>query len=280
MASPIPEHLLFPRVPRQPIFEGQLKTLYALIIDIREPHHVGRHLARGVIAPVAVFRFHASHPEGPHRCRLGGGHATLQIQKAEAALARLATGLNDTGQSINRLVALSKHIDTILAKITGIADQTNLLALNAAIEAARAGESGRGFAVVADEVRTLASLTQESTGEIRSIIEQLQSGVKLAESSMHQCSTTASRTIEEAGAANAILSEVRSAITQINDMSLQIAAVAKTQSDTAGELNARTATIRDISQEVAGGASRRVGLCASMVEHIGQQNALLERFKV
>ena len=202
------------------------------------------------------------------------------VSQSSDAIQRLATDLNDTGQSINRLVALSKHIDTILAKITGIADQTNLLALNAAIEAARAGESGRGFAVVADEVRTLASLTQESTGEIRSIIEQLQSGVKLAESSMHQCSTTASRTVEEAGAANAILDEVRSAITRINDMSLHIAAVAKTQSDAAGELNARTATIRDISQEVAGGASRRVALCSSMVEHIGQQNALLERFKV
>ncbi len=202
------------------------------------------------------------------------------VSQSSEAIGRLASDLSDTGQSINKLVVLSKNIDTILAKITGIADQTNLLALNAAIEAARAGESGRGFAVVADEVRTLASLTQESTGEIRNIIEQLQSGVKLAESNMLQCSNTAVRTVEEAGTANTILAEVRSAITRINDMNLQIADVAKTQSTTAGELNQRTASIRDISQEVAGGAKRRVALCTSMVEHIGEQNVLLERFKV
>ena len=36
-------------------------------------------------------------------------------------------------------------------------------------------------AVVADEVRSLASRTQESTSEILSMIEQLQSGVRHAE---------------------------------------------------------------------------------------------------
>lgn len=71
-----------------------------------------------------------------------------------------------------------EKIDKVLGVIQAIAEQTNLLALNATIEAARAGDVGKGFSVVADEVRTLAMRTQESTREIREVLDKLNDSKK------------------------------------------------------------------------------------------------------
>ncbi|MBV6289550.1 methyl-accepting chemotaxis protein [Pseudomonas sp. MAFF 301350] len=202
------------------------------------------------------------------------------VQRSTEAIRHLASEMDHTGQAINELSRLSDNIESILSVITSIAEQTNLLALNAAIEAARAGESGRGFAVVADEVRTLASRTQQSTQEIRQMIDQLQSGVKHAESRMQQNRDSASKTAEEAGAANDMLVRIRQAITRINDMNVQIATAAEQQSATSEEINRNTTTLRDISHEVAQGAQVQVSQCAVMVEQVGQQHHLLGRFNV
>ncbi|MDF5560179.1 methyl-accepting chemotaxis protein, partial [Vibrio parahaemolyticus] len=123
-------------------------------------------------------------------------------------------------EEVQVLESATANIETILKVINDIADQTNLLALNAAIEAARAGESGRGFAVVADEVRTLAQRTQESTTEIRTMIEQLQSGASSVANAMHQSKGSAIEAVEKAGLANSALQRIRDAIQRISDMNL------------------------------------------------------------
>src|SRR5690606_31304172 len=103
---------------------------------------------------------------------------TEQGQQAVERSTQLLTALNsqmeEAGKQMQALETESLEVGKVLEVFSGISEQNNLLALNAAIEAARAGEAVRGFAVVADEVRILASRTQESTGEIGSIITRLQ----------------------------------------------------------------------------------------------------------
>ncbi|EAQ64960.1 putative Methyl-accepting chemotaxis protein [Marinomonas sp. MED121] len=86
--------------------------------------------------------------------------------------------LTQSRQSLDGLEDSVNDASSIVSSIRDISEQTNLLALNAAIEAARAGEHGRGFAVVATEVRTLSSKTQESLGEITSILSRLTSSTQ------------------------------------------------------------------------------------------------------
>lgn len=202
------------------------------------------------------------------------------FSSAERSIISLDQRLDTTLKQVNALADSSAQIGQVLDVISAIAQQTNLLALNAAIEAARAGEQGRGFAVVADEVRHLASNTQSSVEQVRTVIETLQ---QLSQDVVH--STQQSR--EQAGSSVIQVQQTRTALENISEavdvieqMNQQIASAALEQSTVVEDISHRVSDIRGISETLTGRMHDASTASVSLHAMANHQQQLVGHFRV
>ncbi|MDK2601255.1 methyl-accepting chemotaxis protein [Vibrio vulnificus] len=202
------------------------------------------------------------------------------VNSAASSVRELAGEVSKANDVISRLEGDVKNISSSLEVIQDIAEQTNLLALNAAIEAARAGEQGRGFAVVADEVRKLASRTQDSTGEIHLMINQLKAASDAAVKAMDASQARGESTVEEANAAAAALLKIIDSIGTIMDMNSLIATATEEQSIVGQEISERIVVISDQSSQSADLANQNRMGSQSLNKKAHQLSDLVGRFTV
>lgn len=136
--------------------------------------------------------------------------AEEESQKAQAALNALIKANTETVEVSNNVVdginsssAAIEKISSAASVIEEIASQTNLLSLNASIEAARAGEAGRGFAVVASEISSLAQQSDQSSKEIKEVVNEI--------------IATSNKNVEYAGQIQNAVNNEGNVLTKVND---------------------------------------------------------------
>ncbi len=193
-----------------------------------------------------------------------------KLEDTVTSIQQLKQRMDESQQVVNALNEDSVKVGSVLDVIKGIAEQTNLLALNAAIEAARAGEQGRGFAVVADEVRVLAKRTQDSTEEIREIIESLQNRSEQTAAMLEQNNEDLESTVESSNQTLGVFSEIDQAVTELLEMSTQIASATEEQASVTEEISRNVDTINEGAKQTLVGAEQTAESSVSLAR-LGDQ---------
>lgn len=191
-----------------------------------------------------------SSAEATESIREQSTQGSARMQSILKSIATLSTEVEGGHKAVQSVTTNTEQISSILQTIESIAEQTNLLALNAAIEAARAGEQGRGFAVVADEVRTLAQRTQNSTEEIRSMIEALVGSGKSALKSMDQCASMATQTSDIVSENVTMMQGLFDAIEQLAQTIERVATASEEQSQVSEEINKNIQNVSERSERI------------------------------
>ena len=180
-----------------------------------------------------------------------------------------------TQASANKILALgerSQQIGQVLSIINSIADQTKILALNAAIEAARAGEAGKGFSVVAIEIRKLAESVVESTGEIGTIMTEIQSSANDLVISTEQELKQVQSGVELAHTTGESLDKILDLVEQTTVAAKEISAATQQQKSATDQVVKAMREVAAVAQQTAAG-SRQVASSAEALSGMARESA-------
>jgi methyl-accepting chemotaxis protein len=177
--------------------------------------------------------------------------------------------------SANKILALgerSQQIGQVLSIINSIADQTKILALNAAIEAARAGDAGKGFSVVASEIRKLAESVVESTGEIGSIMSEIQGAANDLVLSTEQELRQVQDGVELAHVTGESLDRILEMIEQTTVAAKEISAATQQQRSATEQVVNAMKEVAAVAQQTAAG-SRQVAGAAETLSRLAKDSS-------
>lgn len=195
-----------------------------------------------------------------------------QVKISEASNTQVA-------EKMAELKGCADQMQAIMSLISNVADQTGLLALNASIEAARAGEAGKGFAVVATEISSLSAQTNEATGDINNLIDNIVKSVADVTESMEQLLESSRMQNEhvDSTAANfeKIHGSTQNIISQVTDLQKTVDVVTYENQLVKESIE----NVFEVMERVMAGADETLESCNVNLESIARVAELMENLK-
>lgn len=181
------------------------------------------------------------------------------------------------------IVALSEKtqaIGEIITSVNDISERSHLLALNAAIEAAAAGEQGRSFAVVAAEMKTLADQAKDATGQVRSILGDIQRGINSSVMLTEEAVKRVAAGRERTETTHAAITEITGRAQEGVHTFQQIVASTNQQQLGIEQVMGALQNIRQASQQTAAGTRQLDTAAANLTQLSSKLVDIADRYRI
>lgn len=211
---------------------------------------------------------------------MSGGAGLEAVRHTSRAMDSIREQAESVADNVVALSEKTQAIGEIIATVNDIAEQSNLVALNAAIEAADAREDGRRFAVVAQEIKNLADQAKEATGQVRSILEEIQKGINtsvmLTEEAVKRVETGREKTQLAEQTIRKMADNIQDNVSAFQ----QIVSATNQQQIGLEQVTQALHEIRTASQQTAS-STRQLEEAASNVTTLGQQlRKVVEKYRL
>jgi methyl-accepting chemotaxis protein len=205
---------------------------------------------------------------------------TRSVEETIARMTLIRDQMEAIATSIIKLSEQSQAIGEIITTVNDLAERSNLLAVNAAIEAARAGEHGRGFGVVAQEVRSLAEQSKQATGQVRTILNDIQKATSGAVLATEQGSKSVEAGVKQSQQAGESIKTLGESIARAAQAAAQITASSRQQVTGMEQIITAMENIRQAGEQNVDG-TRQSETAAHNLHDLGQKlRELVGRYRV
>ncbi len=250
--------------------EQQLAAVQETAATVDEIAHSGTQISRRAQEVIASAQATAQASAGGLAAVQEAGRAMAQIESQGEAVAGNIVALSEKTEAIGEIVT----------SVNDISERSHLLALNAAIEAASAGEHGRSFAVVAAEMKTLADQAKEATGQVRSILGDIQRGINTSVMLTEEAVKRGAVGRERTELAQASIEEMAAGIQDAVQTFQQIVASTNQQQLGIEQVMTALANIRQASQQTASGTRQLDAAALGLGELSRQLQTAAEQFRL